>query len=845
MSMETMDCEDELHLSQSSALAHRIIERQRDNLTKGTIQIYDCYVKGFLQFCIAQGYTSIYHKDAIFRTAQQPPLTAQYLIENQIRPVACAQYLKEYMPIFIAHGRKQRSRAHQKQGRADQEPASAVMIEAVLKSVSKTRQFETEIVDMLRTSTAWWTPEQQAFYDRFASVRDNGNNEFRTAATTTTADERREHHTDPLIESPQAGFSLDDLAEFSEWTLIQRDIDFFRAFTARTIILFNFAAGTRCKNLELLDFEYLCPTNMSARTLPTLEPITGIDVMTDKSKMNQVGRKHVCSIAVHRQTCFCSVASLAILEICRFLPRDKGGYGHPYFDFTAIKSYFGVPVIASRDSHDRKPMGEKSVRALLTDCLTAFFRSKGMPEWYIDMYKTQYLRHLGRHLTVLQLEAAGVDGELQDRHCKFATGRRKAGPNNQRVNHYANMTGCRSTALTLAGTHIYGGFQPDEPLMLGPLPDRELCIEISPEAYRQEEFLNDFGSRYWQNPDAQVNARECAVKINKLFTDILTPVFVRCLLEFQKVYPSLPLFDSERMGWILERPLFRSYAEHVAAFKLVQTPTPACSAQETMALAAVTQSTSACLLSEMRLMRSEQSAFHTEVRRRLSALETRPSNDTQSRGLDFERTLEQDTNTFEEERREGQVTDNSPASDDLFTRFKLDHLESMLNYLPELALLDRYRKQPSSGDGFGRVLDWWQNGWRVSSSDQSFPPASDIVECYGENFTQRTVACLPPEVERKPAQVMLRNRLSNLLDTVQYLRHMAQNNGSGHLGQRMRALATRLDGNRPAGLSLAAFVRILKAANAAYTELHEIINGARSSSLMPAVKFGSSVSNCY
>ena len=31
---------------------------------------------------------SIHCKDAIFRTAQQPPLTVQYLIDNQIRPVA-------------------------------------------------------------------------------------------------------------------------------------------------------------------------------------------------------------------------------------------------------------------------------------------------------------------------------------------------------------------------------------------------------------------------------------------------------------------------------------------------------------------------------------------------------------------------------------------------------------------------------------------------------------------------------------------------------------------------------------------------------------------------------------
>ena len=213
--METIEYEDEAH---SSALADSIIERQRNNITKGTRQIYDCYLKGFLQFCIDKGYTSVHHKDAIFRTAHQPQLTAQNLIDFQIRPVACAQYLKEYMPVYITHGRKQPSRAHQKQGRADMQPASAVMIEAVLKSVSKARQYETEIVDTLRTATAWWTPDQQAFYNRYPSVSDNGNNEFRTAATTSIADERREHHTDLLIESPQAGFSLHDLADFSEWS---------------------------------------------------------------------------------------------------------------------------------------------------------------------------------------------------------------------------------------------------------------------------------------------------------------------------------------------------------------------------------------------------------------------------------------------------------------------------------------------------------------------------------------------------------------------------------------------------------------------------------------------------
>ena len=35
---------------------------------------------------------------------------------------------------------------------------------------------------------------------------------------------------------------------------------------------------------------------------------------------------------------------LVNLEIFRLLLREKGGYGHPYFDFTAAKSSFGVVV---------------------------------------------------------------------------------------------------------------------------------------------------------------------------------------------------------------------------------------------------------------------------------------------------------------------------------------------------------------------------------------------------------------------------------------------------------------------------------------------------------------------
>ena len=155
--------------------------------------------------------------------------------------------------------------------------------------------------------------------------------------------------------------------------------------------------------------------------------------------------------------------------------------------------------------------------------------------------------------------------------------------------------------------------------------------------------------------------------------------------------------------------------------------------------------------------------------------------------------LQEVEDTLEEEGTErpehGSAVEHWHGSDDLFIRLKLDQLEPVLQFLSELAVLDRYRNNPSSGDGFGRVFDWWQLGWRVPSSDQTYPPASNIIECYGENIAQQTVACLPPGVERKPTQVMLRKRLSNLLDIVKHLRQMAHENGTGQ----MRTLTTRLD----------------------------------------------------
>ena len=42
-------------------------------------------------------------------------------MELGIRPVACAQYVNEYMPHFIMSGRKQNSRAHKKQRPSEQQ----------------------------------------------------------------------------------------------------------------------------------------------------------------------------------------------------------------------------------------------------------------------------------------------------------------------------------------------------------------------------------------------------------------------------------------------------------------------------------------------------------------------------------------------------------------------------------------------------------------------------------------------------------------------------------------------------------------------------------------------------
>ena len=90
-------------------------------------------------------------------------------------------------------------------------------------------------------------------------------------------------------------------------------------------------------------------------------------------------------------------------------------------------------------------------------------------------------------------------------------------------------------------------------------------------------------------------------------------------------------------------------------------------------------------------MRSEQSTFHVEVRRRLSSLETGTPQPLAS--VDCDQEVE---DTLEEEGMErpehGSAVEH--GSDDLFIRFKLDQLEPMLRFLPELAVLDRYRTNP-------------------------------------------------------------------------------------------------------------------------------------------------------
>ena len=98
------------------------------------MQIYDCYLKGFLQFCTNKGYTSVHHKDTIFRTAHQQQLTA---------------------PIFKLLMAWSNNPGH-----------------------AKSREELICSLDTLRTVTAWWThwQDQQTFYNWYCSVCDNGKN---------------------------------------------------------------------------------------------------------------------------------------------------------------------------------------------------------------------------------------------------------------------------------------------------------------------------------------------------------------------------------------------------------------------------------------------------------------------------------------------------------------------------------------------------------------------------------------------------------------------------------------------------------------------------------------------
>ncbi len=63
--MQHCDDEDADTQDTEDPLATLIIEKQRNNVTKGTQQVYDCYLKGFLKFCFEQGYTSENHSQVL------------------------------------------------------------------------------------------------------------------------------------------------------------------------------------------------------------------------------------------------------------------------------------------------------------------------------------------------------------------------------------------------------------------------------------------------------------------------------------------------------------------------------------------------------------------------------------------------------------------------------------------------------------------------------------------------------------------------------------------------------------------------------------------------------------
>jgi hypothetical protein len=95
------------------------------------------------------------------------------------------------------------------------------------------------------------------------------------------------------------------------WTLEQSGIHFGMALLGSTITLYNFATGFRCKNAEMLDFEYLATIDMTAKTLPTLAPAERLNIITDKSKINQIGRRHAMTIVItHNRDARIALASL-------------------------------------------------------------------------------------------------------------------------------------------------------------------------------------------------------------------------------------------------------------------------------------------------------------------------------------------------------------------------------------------------------------------------------------------------------------------------------------------------------------------------------------------------------
>ena len=843
MLSEEHEPEEENGNDADASFADCIMRKHKKNLSANSLKVYTSYVRRFLQYCEEQGYTNAEaHFNMIFQSKNHP-LSFDLIAQHGIRPVASSEYMKAFIPVFIATGRKHNSRSWNKSARFDSstpEPTGSSMVEAVLKAGNNLRSIEQrDLVPILRLRTDYWTTEQQNRYNLTKSVRDQGNKDFPSVISKQKADLRRQHRVDPLMDSPEAGFNLDEFADFSEWALCQTSMCPVTALLAKSLITWNTATGTRGINSEKLTFEYLYPGRLGARTLPILESFPCLNVITDKSKINQVGTKHTVSVTFHRILTMCAISTLSLIEIIRFLPEEQGGWGAEYFDFYDLESYFGVPVFCTqRDKNSKREISETTAREIISTAIKQFCLDKGMPEWRIDMYMTLYIRHLGRHLAVMNFEIAGTDGRDQDRHCKFGGG---YGRNNQRTNYYANQIGCRTTTLTVAGTPLIGGFQPHVPHNSGPVASRELGMVILRRGYEQAEFLNDVSSQYWHGPMAQNYARVCALKINSTFTDILVPTFLRDQVDLQKAFPHSPLL--KRFRWLLDEPLFQRYATEVSDWAAAEAARTAPeSSQDIQALAAVTQSTSANVLNELRILREESACGRDEIRNRLTqhgdaikcltqrleSLDSVPRASSTPQGITPSECHGVQIQAHPS--RQNQESSIVPVGvqiegDGIDRLFK--NVDIMLKFLPELSALDKYRQDISSGVGFGKVLDWWFNGLQVpnSSHGSRFPPARAVAEIHGLHFTTKVL--IPDSQEKSKVQQQLRNRLRRLLDVVDYLEVRAGSTGPGSIQERMKSVAKALDHQRPHQLRLSGFVDIFSAANTAWGELKDVIAWCR------------------